>query len=232
VSDIEKFHDKVFGKLNEEGEREGGISQNLESLKAELADFSDEQKEKYNALIKQIDTLLPGATSAGLATAYRDMKKSFDDPIKNMSRLFYGSLGLLILVSLMLAIESIGGESWITFVSFKDWDTVLKGLVYKLPFYAPVIWLAYYASKRRSEYQRLQQEYAHKESLAKSYISYKEQIEALGDEDGSLLKELIMKSIGTIAHNASETLDGKHGDKVPTIEMLESVVEPLSKLKK
>ena len=147
-----------------------------------------------------------------------------------MSLLFYGSLGLLIAVSILLSMESLGGENWITFVKFSEWDAVLKGLVYKLPFYAPVLWLAFYASKRRSESQRLQQEYSHKESLAKSYMSYKEQIEAIGDSDNAMLKELITRSIATIAHNASESLDGKHGDKVPTMEMLESAVEILGKL--
>jgi len=231
VSDLEKFHAKIFGKLDgDEEQRVGGMSEELDTLKGKLSDFEVKQQKKYKALVKEIEGILPGATSASLAQAYKDMKESFNDPIKNMSWLFYGSLGFLVFVSLMLAIESIGGEHWITFVSFKEWDTVLKGLVYKLPFYAPVIWLAYYASKRRSEYQRLQQEYAHKESLAKSYISYKEQIEALGDEDGSLLRELIMKSIGTIAHNASESLDGKHGDKAPTIEALESSLDILKKL--
>ena len=96
----------------------------------------------------------------------------------------------------LLSIESIGTESaWLTFVSLTDWDTILKSLVYKLPFYGPILWLALFASKRRSEFHRLQQEYAHKEALAKSYQSYKKQIEELNTEDQEMLKHLILKSI-------------------------------------
>jgi hypothetical protein len=56
----------------------------------------------------------------------------------------------------------------------------------KLPIYLPVVWLAYYSSKRRGEAQRLKQEYAHKESLAKSYMGYKDQLEELDDENGEM----------------------------------------------
>lgn len=67
----------------------------------------------------------------------------------------------------------------------------------------------------------MQQEYAHKEALAKSYQSYKQQIEALKDDNDEMLKGLLTKSIETIAYNVSETLDKKHGDKMPIQELVE-----------
>ena len=72
-----------------------------------------------------------------------------------------------------------------------------------------MIWVAVYASKRRSENQRLEQEYAHKEALARSYISYKKQISELGKEDNVLLEKLILEAINAISYNASKTLDKK-----------------------
>jgi len=223
VSDLEKFHIKIFGKLDKaEKKRTGGLSAELDTLKGSLNDFELKQQEKYNALVEQIEALLPGATSAGLAKAYSDMKNSFNSRIILMNILFFLAVGSLIYISTPIAIES--SENF-------NWDYILQGIANKTLFYIPVVWVAFYATKRRSEYERLQQEYAHKESLAKSYMSYKEQIEALDGEDESMLKELITKSIATIAHNASESLDGKHGDKIPTLEMLESVVEKLVKLK-
>ena len=107
--------------------------------------------------------------------------------------------------------------------NFDTWESVLKGLVYKTPIYVPIIWLAFVASKRRSEYQRLQQEYAHKEALAKSYDSYKKQLESLDDQDKSMQKELIRKAVDAIAYNASQTLDGHHGDKHPAQDLLGKV---------
>lgn len=99
------------------------------------------------------------------------MKKSFDNPINRYSLLFMVSIGLLFFGSLAITIDSIGAY-YINFKSLNDWNTVLRELINKLPFYLPIVWLAFFASRRLSEYQRLQQEYAHKEALAKSYHSY------------------------------------------------------------
>jgi prefoldin subunit 5 len=229
ISDLEKFHIKIFGKESEEGTRHGGLSNDLQLLKNELVDFEETQKTKYGALIQEIETLLPGATSAGLSSAYKDLKDSFDTPVRNASLVFYLAIFLLVVASMILAIDSVGGESWISFVEVSSWDTVLKSLVNKLPFYGPIIWLAFYASKRRSESQRLQQEYAHKEALAKSYHSYKKQIEDLNTEETELLTELITKAIHAISYNASKTLDGKHGDKLPSQEVVEKLLVELTK---
>lgn len=104
----------------------------------------------------------------------------------------------------------------------------LLNLTTKIPFYAPVIWLAFVASKRRSEYQRLQQEYAHKEVLAKSYDKFKKQLEELDDVDKTLLKELIKKTTDAIAYNVSITLDGNHGDTHPIQGSLDKILSLLS----
>ncbi|MGZ8160684.1 MAG: hypothetical protein ACXWT1_13615 [Methylobacter sp.] len=116
-------------------------------------------------------------------------------------------------------------------------NTVLKGFLSRIPLYAPILWLALYSTKRRSEYQRLQQEYAHKEALAKSYGSYKKQIDDLDEENIEMQKILIMKAVDAIAYNASDTLDGKHGDKMPVHDLLEKyhslikkIVEEIPKL--
>ena len=104
----------------------------------------------------------------------------------------------------------------ISFMSHETLEAILKSMLLKLPFIAPLIWMAVFASIRRSQYERLQQEYAHKEALAKSYESYKKQLEALlTTEREPLQKELINKAIEAISYNASQTLDGKHRDKMP-----------------
>lgn len=220
ITELEKFHATIFGKVKDDGTRAGGLDKNLEALKTKLVNFEKEQSERYTALNKEIESLLPGATSAGLATAYREMKDSFNKPIRNSSILFYISVATLVIASFVLAVQSIGWW-FITFKPMDTWDSIFRAISYKLPFIAPVVWLAFYATKRRSEAQRLQQEYAHKEALAKSYNSYKKQITELGEKDDKLLTELIRKAIEAISHNASATLDGKHGDKMPAQEVID-----------
>jgi hypothetical protein len=231
VENLAKFHIKIFGEKNDDDELEGGLAGELNTRIKSLDAFETKQQSKYAALNSQIESLLPGATSAGLASAYLDMKDSFNTPIRNMSLVFYISIALLVVASMLLAIDSVG-LFYINFVKIGQWDSVLKSIVYKLPFYAPILWLAYYASKRRSEYQRLQQEYAHKEALAKSYDSYKKQLEELDAKDIEMRKQFITKAIDAIAYNASITLDGKHGEKMPLLEMIEKAVEEAVKKSK
>lgn len=56
------------------------------------------QSRNRRALL-EIKTLLPAAMSAGLATAFKDMKESFNDPISKYKRMLYNSLALIIILS-------------------------------------------------------------------------------------------------------------------------------------
>jgi hypothetical protein len=83
--------------------------------------------------------------------------------------------------------------------------------------------LALFSSTRRSQYERLQQEYAHKEALATSYESYKKQLQDLKGDSDALQRELISKAIEAVAYNASITLDGKHQEKLPSQQLIEKL---------
>ena len=226
LKDLKDFYQHVFGQPSADDETIviGGLKEELRKRRADLDKFKIEQEERYKALNAEIETLLPGATSAGLTTAYRDMKKSFDSTINVNTRIFYGSILALVLISFVSVTNRIYwfGIDW---VDISQLSNLWSNLAYKIPLALPVIWLAFFASKRRSEAQRLQQEYAHKEALAKSYQSYKTQVEQLGDEANKLMEHLLRSAIDAIAFNASVTLETKHGDKTPIQDMLEKVIE-------
>jgi len=234
VSKLEEFHQKIFGKVDEgTGKMVGGLESELSDRMTDLGKAEHEQGEKHAALVDKIESLLPGATSAGLASAYKSLKDNFEKPIGLYTKLFYGSLSILILAALVMAIKevSIYPAASIAFVDTPDWDVIFKALLYKAPFIIPVIWLALFSSTRRSQYERLQQEYAHKEALATSYESYKKQLQDLKGDTDALQRELISKAIDAVAYNASVTLDGKHQEKLPTQQLLEKLnFEELKKL--
>jgi hypothetical protein len=95
-----------------------------------------------------------------------------------------------------------------------------------------MVWLALFSATRRSQYERLQQEYAHKEALASSYESYKIQLQDLNGASEDLQRELIAKAVEAIAYNASATLDGKnHKEKPPLLQLLDQAnIEQFQKL--
>lgn len=224
TKNYKNYHEEVFGTPNDEGELEGGLKQEIETRRKNLDDFKKQQEAKYKALNEEIESLIPGATSAGLASAFRDLKESCKTPIKTHTKNFYLSIAVLLAVSLISVIQKIG--LWfIEFVNISELSNLTSNFVYKLPIILPVLWFAAFSAKRRSELARLEQEYAHKEALAKSYQSFKTQIEALGSDDPALMEKLLSSAIDAIAFNASATLDKKHGDSPPTNELLEKLIE-------
>ena len=223
LEDLEKFYVKIFGKFDEEeGKRIGGLEQELATRKKELEEFKNDQINKLNelkeehgskhkAFEEEIEKLLEGATSAGLAEAYSVERKKFICPIRIWNGVF------------VVCLFAISILSFITLKNLSSIEEIAKSILHSLPITLPLIWVAVYASKRRSENQRLEQEYAHKEALARSYISYKKQISELGKEDSELLEKLILEAINAISYNASKTLDKKHGDGTILNEITQSI---------
>ncbi|WP_105199868.1 hypothetical protein [Pseudoalteromonas sp. T1lg10] len=231
LSDFKNYHTVVFGEKNDEGEFEGGLKSEISAREKHLEEFKKKQEVKYKTLNDEIESLLPGATSAGLASAYYDLKVSFDTPIKNYSNLFYGSISFLMMVAFISITQEIGWF-YIKFVDVTDLTKLFSNILYKLPLIIPILWLTLFASKRRSETLRLQQEYAHKEALAKSYQNFKTQIEGLGQTDPELMKKLLSSAIDAVSKNASDTLDKKHGDKTPVNEGVDGLINSMEKVKK
>lgn len=234
IDELERFHERIFGKPGKEnGETTGGLEFELNSRMAQLQAYELDQTAAHKTLFEKVESLLPGATSAGLASAYRSLKESFDEPIANYTKYFYLSFGLIALGAVLFSIEQVSVSPLaITFAKIKDWDEILRGLVGKAGVVIPVVWLALFSATRRSQYERLQQEYAHKEAFASSYESYKKQLQDLSSGSDDLQRELISKAVEAISYNASATLDGKHHkERPPLIQLLEKAnFEPLQKL--
>lgn len=234
TNDLQKFHNKIFGikKGDDDEIAEGGLKQELDQRLQQLTSFETEQKHRHKTLYTSIEALLPGATSAGLASAYKTLKDYFSTPIQRYTIAFYSSMAALLIGGLFLVTDSL--TLWppsITFIKATDWQEILRNLLMRSPIVLPVIWLAIFSATRRSQYERLQQEYAHKEAFAASYESYKKQLRDLQVSGDELQKELIAKAIDAIAFNASSTLDGKHTEKPPILQALEKLnIDEVKKL--
>jgi len=238
VQELKEFYFKIFGTPNEEtGVLEGGLKQELDTRLKELDEYKNnqtkafetlisdkikaleeyeaEQKERIENLYKKIEEHLPGATSAGLAKAYEKRRKFYQFPIFTWNVVF---------VIAMLIMIYFGYKN---LQDVKSWEDALKHILHYTPIYLPAIWLAIYASKRRSESRALEEEYAHKEALAKSYSSYKLQIEEIGGEDKGLIEKLLDKTIDTVSDNPSKVLDRKHGDNTPALDIVEKIADKI-----
>ena len=218
---LEQFYDKIFGKDDENGNKIGGLKQEIEQRKKDLEEFKKNQQNRYDELNKQIENLLPGETSAGLSSAYNEMRNKFSKSAKWYAGGFYISLFILLVTVLcikdVVLVDKLPLDKglWINLL------VLLGNFAVKMPFIIPALWLVIFMSRRRSEAERLSQEYVHKEVLAKSYDSYKQQIEKLSQEDQKELLPVLMEGmIKAISLNPAETLDKKHQSDSPISEIL------------
>ena len=233
LEDLRNFYDDVYGKSDDEGNRSEGLKEIIAKRFVSLDDFESEQKDKLSALNVEIEGLLPGATSAGLASAYEDRMEHYKKPILVSSILFYASLAGLFVVALLTLIDSFSMEEGLKFADRSKPLSLLGNIIYRAPLAVPFVWLALFASKRRSQNKRLHEEYAHKAALARSYQSFKLQAETLDDEKSPmLLRRLLAAAIENMSNNPSATLDGNHDDHIPlhlNVNQLNEVVEAVSK---
>lgn len=239
VSQLTDFYDKIFGFLQEDGNRSGGLKQEIDVERKNLIELKNKKEEEFAQLIKKstseydglksnIEKLLPGATSAGLASAFSDAKKSYKLKIIIFTVLFYAS------------IVALGGFGiwWISGFMNKGSDLslttattgqLINNFLYKLPVLIPLVWLATFSAKRRNEYTRFEEEYEHKWALTSSYLGFKKQIDEMETDDSQLTQLLLKTAIETIGFNPSVTLSSKHDEKTPILEHIIDLVKRTGK---
>ena len=218
IKELKEFYVDIFGEKDEETDkRVDGLKQEIETRLAQIDDLekkhnklTDKHQKKYEALEQQINGLLPGATSVGLALEFSSKRNDFNKQTKFWNKFFIGTMAVVFGFGVYLIIKDIN----------IDTTHILK----YSPLYVSVVWLALFASKRRNESMRLEQEYLHKETLAKSYTSYKEQIESLGEEEkNELLQKLLESTTATISQNPNHVLDKNNTDSHPAMEFFNSI---------
>lgn len=225
--EIEATHEKIFGKKDEEGKQIKGYLQETEDLKEAIARFLEAQEEKFLAQSNEIKSLLPDATSAGLAAAYQQQKESYTKPIRLWSGVFFGTISVMIALGIYILYNHFRTTS------DNSLNSAFISLLKDLPFFIPTIWLAAFASKQQSQYKRLKQEYAFKETNAKSFHGHKEQIERLMKDSGAdkdLMSQLVAQLVFITGQNPSNTLDSKsHEDSSPILKFAEKYLPSFSK---
>jgi len=218
IKEIQKYKSDIFD--------ENGLKQEISNIVNEVKEKQSEIKE----LTAAVDELLPGAISAGLASAYNELKISHEKQVNWHNNLFFGSITALSLSAIVCFINPYSILEPLNTTDIIKWTQLL---VQRVLLVSPLLWLILFSLKRRSECMRLQQEYAHKEAVTKSYVSFKKQIDGMQNTNTSdytsLTKQLLEIAISTISFNASSTLDKNHNDKLPIQEIGERIVNATKK---
>ena len=100
----------------------------------------------------------------------------------------------------------------------------IEELLTRIPFFFALLWLAKFSSKQYRQNKRLEQEYAHKEVVAKSYQGYKKEFESQDQTEINTNKETLPKLykvlLDTIAKNPSKIMDDGHLEDTHWIQKL------------
>ncbi|WP_303299550.1 hypothetical protein [Acinetobacter pittii] len=147
---IDHFYNKIFGSNNPE---QKPLSDVLDSRLQNLKDIESEAKK-----------IIGLSSIAGLAGGFVEKGKE-----ARMNK--YVSLGVFVLSLILLAIFN-----FFT-INFNELDKItLTSITIRLVINIPLIWIATVANLNLNKYSKLEAEYGHKESLAKSYEKYKDEI--------------------------------------------------------
>lgn len=183
---------------------------------AETADAKDQKVKEYESRIselestisdrlKTINSLLPGATSAGLATAFNRRRSHFKRP-----QFFWQ----IIFVASVLSLLAIAGLEFSIFSSTDKaltWDRLVFSFMHRLPFAAPLIWLAIHASHKAALAQRVEEDYAFKETVSSSFEGFRREMTELAGKatPDSVISVLCMNVLGIITNPPGRIYD-KH----------------------
>lgn len=218
--DIIDYETELLGQ-KENGERKGGIQSDVAHYIEDLDSLLKNSTARQRELLKEVEKLLAGASTAALGKAFREHKESFIASNKVWMYLFIGSIAFVMIASpLALLIPVDPSHAW--------WESLLA----RLSIVGGAVTLAWYASKQRSQNKRLQQEYAYKEDVALIYVALKKELDDLEkvNENSAFaraLKVRIMRILAnSVGYNPSETLDSKaHDDNGPILKGYEKAID-------
>ena len=147
--------------------------QEIAILQEQFADLFAKKEKKANELLTQIENLLPGATSSELASAFAKRRKS-----KLIAKFIWGllmglSIALILCFGLMLLFPNML-SCWGIVMNSVPGGTTLYGRMIIL---AGLVLLEEFSRRNFNISSRLEEAYAYKEVISRSYLGYKKQME-------------------------------------------------------
>jgi hypothetical protein len=199
---------EIIGRLTKSHE----ISASHEKRVAELTAQIEELKNR-------VEGLLPGATSAGLASAFQTQANRFSATQGRWFQMFFGCIVALVLVAAPSFFSAFGTAS-------KQWEEILRGFALRLPIVVPLVWLAIYAGRNYMLSLRLEEDYAYKEAISRAFEGYKREMQQIEQSDAANptpLNTLCANALKAIAERPGRIYEGKSEDISPLSETIKAL---------
>jgi hypothetical protein len=167
--------------------------------------------------LRTIESLLPGATSAGLASAFGRRRSYYKWPQRFWQGVFI--CGVLALLACAIKLPDVATDATLS------WNRLGMALLHRLPFALPLIWLAIHAAHKAALAQRVEEDYAFKETISRSFEGYRREmaeLEVNGTPD-SPLGRLCSDTLSTISRHPGMIYEKHPLTKTPLNTLSESV---------
>jgi hypothetical protein len=187
---------------------------------------------QLETLIKRVESLLPGAASAGLASSFNKQKSRFVEPQKLWLRTFV----LCILGLVALGAPSFVAALGLTWFGHPDqtWNGAWRSFAFRLPILFPIVWLAIYAGRNYMMSIRMEEDYAYKEAISTAFEGYKREMEKITVSDGdnpTPITILCTNILRAIAERPGRIYEGKQRD-LNLMSEIQGMVEKSAELSK
>lgn len=214
-------------QVEEDAETSSTLARKADSVEAKLKKYEegfDERSKRADALAERVESLLPGATSAGLAESFLRSRESKTGPRLGWLALFLVSMGLLgwSLFWTLPWMPTAGNASGINWL-------YLLGRVPLVAIFGTVAWVALVYFRIES---RMQDDYRHKQNLAATYDGFRK-LMSLERPDGSPASyDLAQQTLAALHAPPGRMYDTKGEVHTPAEGLVHSVAERVVELLK
>lgn len=148
----------------------------FETNTQKVQEESTKREAEIDRLTKLADTMIKGATTAGLSTSLEEARKRYETRMNSAKHGFYFAVAVLIASALPIVAQLVPGlfGSWFPMPDPNP-EEPLYAVLGKIFLLLPATWLTAFFTKSYAEYFHLEREYAHKAALAKSVDGFKRQ---------------------------------------------------------
>ena len=189
------------------------VEKRVLDYEAQLEGFRVETVER----IATIDGLLPGATSAGLSSAFDLRRQAFLKPGERWQWVFVAAVAFLVILALT--------GLWNVYRSSAalSYDELFRIWLARLPVAGALVWLALYASRESALAKRLEEDYGYKSAVAASFQGFHKQMSDIAEKAGpnTPLAKLCIDTLTTIASPPGRIYDKHNLTVTPSAEATE-----------
>jgi len=222
ISETRKAAEEAAASVKGLADKSATVETRIADYEKRLAQLDAESAER----LKTIETLLRGATSAGLAHSFDARRQTFLKPQHRWQWIFVISLLAIIAVT-------VSGLAHIyTMAKTPDLDELARLWLARLPVVGALLWLALHASRESALAKRLEEDYGFKSAIASCFEGFRKQMSEIGQiPRESPLAQLCENTLSTVAAPPGRIYD-KHKLTVSPIDELKDATKTVAEAAK